>query len=1059
MSRSLNSPTGTFTGILTPEMQLARILRDIEDCIEKLKEEFQYDHFPLNDDKVSVQKFCAKIELLLQVGLKDKRSVLGNKKDYWDYICQCISGQDHLADAVRLVKRISEIKTSKGRGRALIRFCLVHQRLADTLQHCVLSIEVTRLYDLNDIQFDLPCQGYDLDISWPSFSRKVLPITVTSPPSMRNSISMQSSIDGASQHSSSPTQSECSQLDESILDSFAIKLDLQVKLENLEMEKADLARKLKNAEEDNIRIEGKCNEYALRLESTKSEMLIKEKSWSEKENELRARLQTSEDKAESLQDKIKDLSEGLSAAMSQYASGSTELLNQLKVQFNESSKNEINENQNLSFKIDALEKSVNEKNALQDRVDILVVQLAEMKDNLRTCEKELLYKENLIEELQSQVGSKSEKVLMSELDDLKLQLLQKETKLLENERQMLEYEKLNDDLKRENSSHSRENTEIESTTKKLESEVEILNLQNEELMDSIKKLDLALSEQIKAKEDLISMKDEITRETLGKDKLIKDLELRIENLSKIESLELRFEELQSENNQLTKDLTEKELTNSQLQQSLHDIKRDLTEQIDELRSTSETENQQAQFSLSELDHLKSEILDKKKLSETTEKENADLKEKVEQLKEKLEESLLNTLITNNTLTPGQKMANESNKKLENICETLEQKISALNFQVSTQQLETERNLQTVTESKTALHLMKQKYNNQEELIESQQSELESIGQQLTKEQEERTKVEIKLKEDRKTLTDECKLLKRELAKTCDRLEEESKTFYEYKKQKQQKEEELQEELKLARESLEILEADHNLLKDSLVKMIRDKADLWAENNALKTRESCRSISGWVDDSEATECYSCKTSFSLTFRRHHCRICLRIFCKNCANNLISSPDNCNNKIRVCDLCFSLQKEIDTSNLLQNHIPEESNFDVISEEEVRESLDESREVDKYGGRVINKNDIINGKAAFHERTISPKQVVNFPILIDSGGVSLSWSFKTKPKNITFGITYYKSADMTESGDEEILLQLDSVPSHKDNVNGSIEAHEPGVYVLIFDNTISKFLDHIL
>lgn len=57
--------------------------------------------------------------------------------------------------------------------------------------------------------------------------RKVLPLTASSP-SMRNSISMQSSIDGASQYSSSPTQSECSQLDESILDSFAIKLDLQV---------------------------------------------------------------------------------------------------------------------------------------------------------------------------------------------------------------------------------------------------------------------------------------------------------------------------------------------------------------------------------------------------------------------------------------------------------------------------------------------------------------------------------------------------------------------------------------------------------------------------------------------------------------------------------------------------------------------------------------------------------------------------------------------------------------------------------------------------------------
>lgn len=109
--------------------------------------------------------------------------------------------------------------------------------------------------------------------------------------------------------------------------------------------------------------------------------------------------------------------------------------------------------------------------------------------------------------------------------------------------------------------------------------------------------------------------------------------------------------------------------------------------------------------------------------------------------------------------------------------------------------------------------------------------------------------------------------------------------------------------------------------------------------------------------------------------------------------------------------------------------------------------------YSGKVINKNDIINGKAAFHERTISAKQVVNFPVLIDTKGLCLSWTFKTKPKNIVFGIKYYKTADKPENDDEETLLELDSVPSHKDNVNGSIEAHQPGIYVLIFDNNFSK------
>jgi len=30
---------------------------------------------------------------------------------------------------------------------------------------------INKLYDLNDIEFDLPCAGHELDISWPAFSR------------------------------------------------------------------------------------------------------------------------------------------------------------------------------------------------------------------------------------------------------------------------------------------------------------------------------------------------------------------------------------------------------------------------------------------------------------------------------------------------------------------------------------------------------------------------------------------------------------------------------------------------------------------------------------------------------------------------------------------------------------------------------------------------------------------------------------------------------------------------------------------------------------------------
>lgn len=38
---------------------------------------------------------------------------------------------------------------------------------------------------------------------------------------------------------------------------------------------------------------------------------------------------------------------------------------------------------------------------------------------------------------------------------------------------------------------------------------------------------------------------------------------------------------------------------------------------------------------------------------------------------------------------------------------------------------------------------------------------------------------------------------------------------------------------------------------------------------------------WVDDKTVTECYNCRQEFYMFRRRHHCRLCGRIFCHNCS----------------------------------------------------------------------------------------------------------------------------------------------------------------------------------
>lgn len=106
-----------------------------------------------------------------------------------DKVKKCV---DIIKENIYEIALMFQIKTSLGRGRALIRFNLVQQRLADTLQLCLSNGRVTSnwyfptsallrhqmaaqlisaLYELNEVQFDLAPTGYDLDAGWPTFAK------------------------------------------------------------------------------------------------------------------------------------------------------------------------------------------------------------------------------------------------------------------------------------------------------------------------------------------------------------------------------------------------------------------------------------------------------------------------------------------------------------------------------------------------------------------------------------------------------------------------------------------------------------------------------------------------------------------------------------------------------------------------------------------------------------------------------------------------------------------------------------------------------------------------
>lgn len=66
---------------------------------------------------------------------------------------------------------------------------------------------------------------------------------------------------------------------------------------------------------------------------------------------------------------------------------------------------------------------------------------------------------------------------------------------------------------------------------------------------------------------------------------------------------------------------------------------------------------------------------------------------------------------------------------------------------------------------------------------------------------------------------------------------------------------------------------------------------------------------WMPDQSCRVCYECDCQFTLINRRHHCRLCGRVFCGKCtANSVPFAPSDLRTpreeweRIRVCNYCF-------------------------------------------------------------------------------------------------------------------------------------------------------------
>ena len=61
---------------------------------------------------------------------------------------------------------------------------------------------------------------------------------------------------------------------------------------------------------------------------------------------------------------------------------------------------------------------------------------------------------------------------------------------------------------------------------------------------------------------------------------------------------------------------------------------------------------------------------------------------------------------------------------------------------------------------------------------------------------------------------------------------------------------------------------------------------------------------WIDERTTKSCFECGVTFSLVTRKHHCRVCGRVFCQKCSSNALCPRNDPEGPAeRACDVCFA------------------------------------------------------------------------------------------------------------------------------------------------------------
>lgn len=518
----------------------------------------------------------------------------------------------------------------------------------------------------------------------------------------------------------------------------------------------------------------------------------------------------------------------------------------------------------------------------------------------------------------------------------------------------------------------------------------------------------------------------------------------------------------------------------------------------------------------------------------------------------------------------------SQEQLESLQCMMDQEIAALKFQLSSETMKYETELKTLSQQIQEYNGVKERLSEQDEMITDLETRLKERNDIL---QHDKHKYVTEIKHLRsevqqyKSGFDENKLkmraLENELLLAAKQLEEERSRHRELKKKVEEYEEEKGVHNRQYEQKISQFQEDMEELKNRLVEVTREKAELWKKADDMEHEIKVKADDRWMDDSEASQCLNCNAEFSFLLRKHHCRVCGRIFCHNCSNNWIQTPHS--RKLRrVCEDCSKSDKRLnaqlvrnppdvdddatsDVSDLQSNRResllsgqddegglgtdddpqpgPSTSGVDLpegpqytstpkktdrkgssdkersqsaasdehhkyttlkkakrtAAKEEGKKSAEqkpqpgnsseEDEEEEEYefleegdeqafeqpqARVVVCESDIredlsipaLNEEPGpFWHVTVSPGKRHLIPVLVGTQRATLSWKFSTEKKSIRFGVAF-KLSETKKDSECETVVPLSQCNSHCKSVKGEVTDVSPGVYILVFDNTLSRF-----